>query len=74
MITLPYGPENDFEGDPRSDDWHKISNDEYRKYCDMGADEFMLKAMPWLPLLLFESSIQSPDQQFIACQFTQNLQ
>jgi len=53
-VVMPYGPENDFEGDPRSDDWHKISNDEYRKYCDMGADEFILQAMPWLPLILFD--------------------
>lgn len=50
-----FGPEGDFEGDPRTDDWNtgEISGIS-EKYCEMGADEFTLLAIPWQLLLLLD--------------------
>jgi len=54
MWIVYYGfvPDEDFEGDSRSDDWFEVTPNHFYKYCDIGADEFTPKAMPWLMLLL----------------------
>lgn len=45
-------PDCDFEGDSRNDEWIEETPDHYYKYCDMGADEFTNRGLPWIPLLL----------------------
>jgi hypothetical protein len=54
LFYYPFVPEEDFEGDPRSDDWIEVTTNNFYKYCDIGADEFTPNAMPWLMLLLNE--------------------
>ena len=54
LIYYGFVPEEDFEGDPRSDDWTEVTSNTFYKYCDIGADEFTPNGMPWLMLLLGE--------------------
>ncbi len=48
------GPQIDFEGDARFDQWHAVSENLSHKYCDLGADEYKPSAMPWLLLFLMD--------------------
>lgn len=54
FVYYDFVPDEDFEGDSRSDDWIEVTPNHFYKYCDIGADEFTPKAMPWLMLLLVE--------------------
>ncbi len=54
LVYYGFVPDEDFEGDSRSDDWIEVTSNHFYKCCDIGVDEFTPKAMPWLMLLLNE--------------------